>query len=43
MRGLFDQEGTASRTALTADPGAERPHLQAADSLRDSLLLADRG
>lgn len=36
-------EGTASRTALTADTGAERPHLPAADSLGDALLLADRG
>ena len=36
-------EGTVSRAALTADTGAERPHLPAADSLRDALLLADRG
>ena len=36
-------EGTASRTALTADTGAERPHLPAADGLGDALLLADRG
>ena len=36
-------EGTASRTALTADAGAERPHLPDAASLRDALLLADRG
>ena len=36
-------EGTASRTALTADTSAERPHLPDADSLRDALLLADRG
>ena len=36
-------EGTVSRAALTADTGAERPHLPAADSLRDALPLADRG
>ena len=36
-------EGTVSRAALTADTGAERPHLPAADSLVDALLLADRG
>ena len=36
-------EGTAARTALTADTGAERPHLPDADSLRGALLLADRG
>ena len=36
-------EGTASRTALTADTEAERPHLPDADSLADALLLVDRG
>lgn len=36
-------EGAVSRAALTADTGAERPHLPAADSLGDALLLADRG
>ena len=35
--------GTASRTALTADTEAERPHLPDADSLFDALLLVDRG
>ena len=35
--------GTASRTALTADTEAERPHLPDADSLADALLLVDRG